>query len=82
MRVMPCQHPPGVEIYGSAPQFNAKNFSHIFTHKAEYEVPGKFYCKLSFKLDMQFQEESIHKYYLVTYNFCITNSNHFVITND
>jgi len=40
MRVMPCQSPPGVEIYGSAPQFNAKNFSHIFTHKAEYEVPG------------------------------------------
>lgn len=40
MRVMPCQQPPGVEIYGSAPQFNAKNFSHIFTHKAEYEVPG------------------------------------------
>ena len=45
---MPCQQPPGVEIYGSAPQFNAKNFSHIFTHKAEYEVPGKFCCKPSF----------------------------------
>ena len=40
---MPCQQPPGVEIYGSAPQFNAKNFSHIFTHKAEYEVPGKLH---------------------------------------
>ena len=47
---MPCQHPPGVEIYGSAPQFNAKNFSHIFTHKAEYEVPGKFCFRPSFKV--------------------------------
>ena len=47
---MPCQHPPGVEIYGSAPQFNAKNFSHIFTHKAEYEVPGKFRFKIFFDM--------------------------------
>eukprot|EP00096_Caligus_rogercresseyi_P011557 TRINITY_DN4566_c0_g1_i2.p2 TRINITY_DN4566_c0_g1~~TRINITY_DN4566_c0_g1_i2.p2 ORF type:complete len:359 (-),score=69.22 TRINITY_DN4566_c0_g1_i2:1995-3071(-) len=40
MRVLPCRKVPGVEIYGYAPQFNAKNFSHIFTHKSQYVVPG------------------------------------------
>lgn len=40
MRVMPCATPPGVEIYGHAPQFNSKNFSHIFTHGSDYAIPG------------------------------------------
>ena len=36
-----CESPPGVEIFGYAPQYNTQHFSHIFTHKAEYQVPGK-----------------------------------------
>jgi len=40
MRALPCKTPPGVEIFGYAPQYNTQHFSHIFTHKAEYEVPG------------------------------------------
>ncbi|XP_040564665.1 uncharacterized protein [Lepeophtheirus salmonis] len=40
MRVLPCREVPGVEIYGYAPQFHANNFSHIFTHKSQYVVPG------------------------------------------
>ena len=38
---MPCSDPPGVKIFGYAPQFNAKNFSHIFVHGNDYEIPGK-----------------------------------------
>jgi len=41
MRVLACREPPGVEIYGKAPQFHAENFSHVFTHKSSYAVPGK-----------------------------------------
>ena len=41
LQVMPCSTPPGVKIFGSAPQFNAKNFSHIFVHGNDYEIPGK-----------------------------------------
>jgi len=40
LQVMPCSTPPGVKIFGSAPQFNAKNFSHIFVHGNDYEIPG------------------------------------------
>ena len=40
MRVLPCQAVPGVEIHGYAPQFNAKNFSHVFHDKSTYTVPG------------------------------------------
>ena len=41
LEVMPCSDPPGVKIFGYAPQFNAKNFSHIFVHGNDYEIPGK-----------------------------------------
>ena len=41
MRVLPCQAVPGVEIHGYAPQFNAKNFSHVFHDRSTYTVPGK-----------------------------------------
>jgi len=40
LEVMPCSDPPGVKIFGYAPQFNAKNFSHIFVHGNDYEIPG------------------------------------------
>ncbi|TRY68627.1 hypothetical protein TCAL_15087 [Tigriopus californicus] len=40
MRVLPCQDPPGVEVFGSAPQFNTENFSHVFTHRSQYDLPG------------------------------------------
>jgi len=40
LQVLPCSNPPGVKIFGSAPQFNAKNFSHIFVHGNDYEIPG------------------------------------------
>jgi len=40
LQVMPCSTPPGVKIFGSAPQFNAKNFSHVFVHGNDYEIPG------------------------------------------
>ena len=32
MRVLHCQEPPGLELFGHAPQFNARNFSHVFKH--------------------------------------------------
>merc|ERR1719336_764957 len=32
MRVLHCQEPPGLELFGHAPQFNANNFSHVFKH--------------------------------------------------
>ena len=32
MRVLYCQEPPGLELFGHAPQFNANNFSHVFKH--------------------------------------------------
>ena len=41
LQVLPCSSPPGVKIFGSAPQFNAKNFSHVFVHGNDYEIPGK-----------------------------------------
>ena len=41
IRVLACRDPPGVEMFGSAPQFHAKNFSHVFTHQSQYDVPGK-----------------------------------------
>ena len=41
LTVLPCSTPPGVKIFGSAPQFNAKNFSHVFVHGSDYEIPGK-----------------------------------------
>jgi len=40
MKVMPCQEPPGLELFGHAPQFNAYNFSHVFKHGSKYKVPG------------------------------------------
>jgi len=40
LQVLPCSSPPGVKIFGSAPQFNAKNFSHVFVHGSDYEIPG------------------------------------------
>lgn len=40
LEVLPCSDPPGVKIFGSAPQFHAKNFSHIFVHGQDYEIPG------------------------------------------
>jgi len=40
VRVLPCKSTPGVEIFGYAPQYNAQNFSHVFTHRDTYEVPG------------------------------------------
>ena len=43
MRALPCKSPPGVEIFGYAPQYNTQHFSHIFTHKAEYQVPGTLF---------------------------------------
>lgn len=43
MRALPCKSPPGVEIFGYAPQYNTQHFSHIFTHKAEYQVPGALF---------------------------------------
>lgn len=42
MRVLHCQEPPGLELFGHAPQFNAKNFSHVFKHGSRYEIPGVF----------------------------------------
>merc|ERR1711894_613537 len=35
IRVLACRDPPGVEMFGSAPQFHAKNFSHVFTHQSQ-----------------------------------------------
>ena len=40
MKVLNCQEPPGLELFGHAPQFNAFNFSHVFKHGSKYEVPG------------------------------------------
>jgi len=40
MKVLNCQEPPGLELFGHAPQFNAYNFSHVFKHGSKYEVPG------------------------------------------
>jgi len=40
LEVLPCTNPPGVKIFGSAPQFHAKNFSHTFYHGQDYEIPG------------------------------------------
>jgi len=42
MRVLYCQEPPGLELFGHAPQFNAQNFSHVFKHGSRYEIPGVF----------------------------------------
>jgi len=42
MRVLHCQEPPGLELFGHAPQFNANNFSHVFKHGSRYEIPGVF----------------------------------------
>lgn len=42
MRVLPCNAEPGVEIFGYAPQFSAKNFSHVFSHEDQYDIPGSF----------------------------------------
>ena len=36
MRVLHCQEPPGLELFGHAPQFNANNFSHVFKHGSRY----------------------------------------------
>ena len=41
LEVLPCTNPPGVKIFGSAPQFHAKNFSHTFYHGQDYEIPGE-----------------------------------------
>ena len=41
MRVLPCNDEPGVEIFGHAPQFSPKNFSHVFSHEDQYDIPGK-----------------------------------------
>jgi len=40
MKVHNCQEPPGLELFGHAPQFNAYNFTHVFKHGSKYEVPG------------------------------------------
>jgi len=40
MKVLNCQEPPGLELFGHAPQFHAYNFSHVFKHGSKYEVPG------------------------------------------
>ena len=37
MRVLHCQEPPGLELFGHAPQFNANNFSHVFKHGSRYK---------------------------------------------
>jgi len=39
IRVHQCQEPPGLEIFGDAPQFLEANFSHIFQDGAKYQVP-------------------------------------------
>ena len=36
MRVLHCQEPPGLELFGHAPQFNANNFSHVFKHGSRW----------------------------------------------
>ncbi len=41
MKVLPCNDEPGVQIFGYAPQFSAKNFSHVFSHEDQYDIPGK-----------------------------------------
>jgi hypothetical protein len=41
MRVLPCHEDPGIELFGYAPQLSQKNFSHVFYHADEYEIPGK-----------------------------------------
>lgn len=40
MKVLNCQEPPGLELFGHAPMYNAYNFSHVFKHGSRYEVPG------------------------------------------
>ena len=51
MRVLHCQEPPGLELFGHAPQFNANNFSHVFKHGSRYEqgdtdrLGWSTYCK-------------------------------------
>lgn len=42
MKVLPCNEEPGVEIFGYAPQFSSKNFSHVFSHEDQYDIPGSF----------------------------------------
>ena len=55
LTVLPCSTPPGVKIFGSAPQFNAKNFSHVFVHGSDYEIPGKTcFCYILRKKKMVF----------------------------
>ena len=48
MRVLPCNDEPGVQIFGYAPQFSAKNFSHVFSHEDQYDIPGKNNLKKSY----------------------------------
>lgn len=40
MRVLPCEAQPGVELFVNAPQFSAKDFSHVFSHDDKYDIPG------------------------------------------
>jgi len=40
MKVLNCQKPPGLQLFGHAPMYNAYNFSHVFKHGSRYEVPG------------------------------------------
>ena len=51
MRVLYCQEPPGLELFGHAPQFNANNFSHVFKHGSRYEIPGVFLNQQALDLD-------------------------------
>jgi len=40
MKVLNCQVPPGLWLFGHAPMYNAYNFSHVFKHGQRYKVPG------------------------------------------
>jgi len=51
MRVLHCQEPPGLELFGHAPQFNANNFSHVFKHGSRYEIPGVFLNQKTLDMD-------------------------------
>jgi len=51
MRVLHCQEPPGLELFGHAPQFNANNFSHVFKHGSRYEIPGVFLNQQTLDID-------------------------------
>ena len=68
LTVLPCSTPPGVKIFGSAPQFNAKNFSHVFVHGSDYEIPGKTdFCyilrkeKKMYVTDQGFWRSGLHR---------------------